>query len=480
MRNKTFRSDCRWILRFVLFNSLLYMLLGLIFIVNANYNDSWATKIFLLIANIGHMGFMPILLYPLLYIIYKLTHKKILTLAIGSFFSALGLVYLMIDLIVYAQFRFHLNKFVFDMVFSSSADEIFQFPTWMYFIALLAVVLLFTSQFFISRFSYRIRSKKGSIFLIAIIICLISNHIVYAVSNAVFYQPVSQVQKVFPLYFPLTANSLLSKFNLVDRDKLKDKKVLSNNDSKGAVNYPRKDLEYKEASKYNILFVFIDCWRGDCLDEKITPNAYRLSKRSQVFTDHYSGSSGTRSSIFSFFYSLPAFAYWETMKGLNRGPVFIKTMLEQDYKMGIFASASISNPPFDITVFSDVENLRTNTKTDINTPWARDQKSTEEWLAFTDAYKKDNETKPFFGFLFYDGVHGYSSKKPGEGPFQPAWKEANYLALNNESDPTEFFNLYKNVLHEADERVGVVLKDLQDKGLRKYHCCINRRSWPRI
>ena len=257
MRNKTSRSDCRWILRFVLFNSLLYMLIGFTFIINANYNDSWATKIFLLIANVGHMGFMPILLYPLLYIVYKITHKRFLVLLIGSFLSVLGLIYLMVDSVVYAQFRFHLNKFVFNMVFSSSADEIFQFPTWMYFIALLTVVFLIVSQFIISRFSYRIQSKKGSIFLIAIIICLVSNHIVYAVSNAIFYQPVSQVQKVFPLYFPLTANSLLSKFDLVDRERLKDKKVLSNKDSKGAVNYPKKELEFKEASKYNILFVFI-------------------------------------------------------------------------------------------------------------------------------------------------------------------------------------------------------------------------------
>ncbi|MGZ2368312.1 DUF3413 domain-containing protein [Ancylomarina sp. YFZ004] len=465
MGNKIVGSDTRWILGFILFNSLLYMLLGLTFILNANYNDSWATKIFLLIADIGHMGFMPILLYPLLYIIYKITHKKSLTLVIGSLLSVLGLIYLMVDSVVYAQFRFHLNKFVFNMVFSSSADEIFQFPTWMYFIALLTLFFLIATQFVISRYSYIIRSKKSSIFLIGIIICLFSNHIVYAVSNAVFYHPVSQVQKVFPLYFPLTANSLLSKFDLVDRDKLKNKKTLSNKGSKGAVNYPKNELKFKDASKYNVLFVFIDCWRGDCLNETITPNAFNLSKKSQVFTDHYSGSSGTRSSVFSFFYSLPAFAYWETMKGLNKGPVFMKTILEQDYKMGVFASASISNPPFDITVFSDVENLRTNTKTEINTPWARDEKSTEEWLDFIDKYKKNNETKPFFGFLFYDGVHGYSSEKPGEGPFQPAWKEANYLALNNESDPNEFFNLYKNVLHEADERVGTVLRDLEDKGL---------------
>ena len=69
--------------------------------------------------------------------------------------------------------------------------------------------------------------------------------------------------------------------------------------------------------------------------------------------------------------------------------------------MGIFASATIANPPFDVTVFADIPNLRTHTETEINTPWARDEKSTEEWLAFINNYKETNETKPFFGVCFF-------------------------------------------------------------------------------
>ena len=59
--------------------------------------------------------------------------------------------------------------------------------------------------------------------------------------------------------------------------------------------------------------------------------------QSQVFTNHYSGSSGTRSGVFSLFYSLPAFAYWDTMKGLTKGPVYMCIVyLSQEYKNGYF------------------------------------------------------------------------------------------------------------------------------------------------
>jgi len=145
----------------------------------------------------------------------------------------------------------------------------------------------------------------------------------------------------------------------------------------------------------------------------------------------------------------------------------METLAEQNYQFGIFASSNLTHPAFHQTVFADISNLRIKTNSENPAPFARDAKITEEWLNYLNQnYSQPNE-QPFFGFLFYDSVHGYSLPDPENGPFQPAWTEPNYLSLNNETDPTSFLNLYKNSLHYVDSLIEKVLADLKKRQLLK-------------
>ena len=174
--------------------------------------------------------------------------------------------------------RFHLNKFVFNMVFGNSADQIFNFPIWMYWVAGCVILLIIAIQVLFAKISVcKVRkSLSRRLVFIFVIVCLFSNHIAFAISNAVFYHPISQTQRVFPLYFPLTANSLLNKLNLIDRDKLRDSQAL-NNKSNGSLFYPKKELKFGDAPQYNVLIILIDCWRGDCMTPEITPNVAKIA-----------------------------------------------------------------------------------------------------------------------------------------------------------------------------------------------------------
>ena len=98
----------------------------------------------------------------------------------------------------------------------------------------------------------------------------------------------------------------------------------------------------------------------------------------------------------------------------------MKVLAEENYNFGIFASSTITNPAFHETVFADIENLRTRTISENKAPYARDAKSTEEWLSFVDQNYSQNNKKPFFGFLFYDSAHGYSHPDAKNAPFQPS------------------------------------------------------------
>jgi len=88
-------------------------------------------------------------------------------------------------------------------------------------------------------------------------------------------------------------------------------------------------------------------------------------------------------------------------------------------------------------------------------------------LKFIDAKTADIETdsKPFFGFLFYDGIHGTSLPKDAEKPFQPSWNRVDHLSLNKDFDSTAYFNLYKNSAYQVDKQLKRVFDQLNEKNL---------------
>jgi membrane-anchored protein YejM (alkaline phosphatase superfamily) len=193
------------------------------------------------------------------------------------------------------------------------------------------------------------------------------------------------------------------------------------------------------------------------------PNIYAFSKKCEVYKHHYSGSNGTRTGVFSLFYSIPG-TYWDDVLASKTGSIFVDGLQRNRYDIKTFASATLTNPPFDCTVFRKVKNLVTDTKGE--SVCDRDNMITNEWLQLTEgnAGKKD---KPLFGFLFYDALHAICHPQNSKAPFQPEWKYPKYEDLNNNSDPRPFYNLYKNSAVYVDSLVGVVLRDMERRGLLK-------------
>ncbi len=116
-------------------------------------------------------------------------------------------------------------------------------------------------------------------------------------------------------------------------------------------------------------------------------------------------------------------------------------------------------PEFDQTVFSQIPNLRL--KSNAQSASQRDQEITDEWLKFTRVNKKNK----FFGFLFYDSVHNYDVPAGYPIKFEPYLDVINYFLLNNEYDPTAFFNRYKTSLNYVDSLIKNVIEDLKQNRL---------------
>ncbi|MBQ9758325.1 MAG: hypothetical protein IJW12_00945, partial [Opitutales bacterium] len=113
---------------------------------------------------------------------------------------------------------------------------------------------------------------------------------------------------------------------------------------------------------------------------------------------------------------------------------------------GIYATASLANPPFTRTIFKNVPEgvMSYNLAEGVSTAEG-DVKTADAWLDFTKKYTSvpAAQRKPFFGFLFFDELHSMVMPKDAEKKFPTDWENAKYELLSKDMDPTPFFNLYK-------------------------------------
>jgi hypothetical protein len=192
----------------------------------------------------------------------------------------------------------------------------------------------------------------------------------------------------------------------------------------------------------------------------ISPNLYRFAQRSSSFTRHSSGSNGTRTGIFSLFFGLPGM-YWDDFHKKQISPVMIDELKKHHYDIRLFPSASLRNPPLDKNVFVAVADQCFATKG--NNAWQRDRNLTNNFLSFL---RSRNETsRPFFSFLFYDSLHSMLMPEGFKPVFTPTWTYPRYESLGKNADPTRFFNLYKNMIRYLDDIFGELIAEMESKGL---------------
>ncbi|QZE13048.1 DUF3413 domain-containing protein [Halosquirtibacter laminarini] len=446
---------------FFLLNAVVSLLISTRYLNNID-SVTWISGSFITVASIGHFFAITSLLFLVLLLPIRVGYKypKVLNticILIGSFAQTV----LCIDTFVYQLYRFHINGFVLGLVFGEGAGEIFQIGTQTYITAtavILGIVGLESLLLFIAK---KIANKeaKSAVRRIAytgLSFILITN-ISFAYADAIMYRPIMKAKFIYPLFYPLTAKSFIYKY-IVDREKINHNPEIHLSKNR-EINYPKEEIVTQKA-KTNIIVIMIDSWHHQCMTPKITPNIYNFSTQNLEFKNHYSGSNGTRGSVFGFFYGIPAL-YWDDMKTGEISPVFFNTLKKYGYNIQTFPSATLRYPEFDQTVFLNIDNL--NIKTKGKKASDRDIQITKNFIQYI---KDKNNTKdPFFSFIFYDSAHAIAHPKDYKGPFSPEWKYPKYEKLSNDLNREKYFNLYKNTLHFVDNQVKEVIEEIKKQQL---------------
>ncbi|WP_394249688.1 DUF3413 domain-containing protein [Vibrio profundi] len=373
--------------------------------------------------------------------------------------ASIGVATLFIDTIVFAQYRFHINAVVLELVLSG---QIVSFPliTWVMVVG--GIALLLGLQWVLIRWLENdapVRSQKlGRKFAFITFLMLLATHGIHIWAAAHAYQPVTMVKRYLPLFYPATSNSMMKKYGWIDEEAIARQKSLTLN-RKSDLNYPLSEMKVESVEKpVNIMFLVVDSWRYDTFNADNTPVMWDYAQSGLIFNNHIATGNSTRTGIFGLFYGIPG-TYWHGFLANQQSPVFVDRLQELDYDLGIFTAAQLQKPEFNQTVFTKVDNLRNGSKG--RRPSDLDADLTKDWLNW---YENRDQSKPAFSFLFYDAPHGYDFPKGFEPRYEPILQVVNYLKLNNETDPQPFFNRYKTSVRYVDTVAAQVLDKLKETG----------------
>lgn len=366
-----------------------------------------------------------------------------------------------VNAFVYNLYHFHINGLVIDLLTGPGATEIFVFSPWLY--AKIGLYLIGIIAVCVGLWWLALRINGGSHLwrngLLAVLGTTLLAQGMHIYAAATLKRSVLESTSYLPYYFPLSTNSVFEDWGWIDGDKLS----LTQFSSEGAsVAYPQHPLEVVQPdSLLNIVIIGIDSWNYRTMTPECTPNIYAFSQEAENYTQHISSSNGTRGGIFGLFTGVTSY-YWDSFEYANLQPLLVTELLRQGYQVQTYPSATLTGPPFAKMLFADVKGL--NVTTEGKTVYDRDCQLTRNFLS--DLEKRDS-VKPFFSFLFYDLPHAIELSKDKLYHFQPSWEYADYTKLNNDLDPTPFFNLYRNCVWTVDSLAGQVIDALKQKDLLK-------------
>lgn len=450
----------RWLSLFTFYNVFIALLISLRFYNQQAIPQSEIGWVFAVLHSVGQFSFLCFLLALPFFVLYRFVPQKLLKYSY-VLISCSALTLLLIDTFIYQQYRFHINAMVLEL-FIAGGDEVISFSLTMWLIVLGVFIAALLIQLGVANWLYRFSSsdtaKRINIRIaVSAFACLLFANFIHIWGDATFNRDITKQTKILPLAYPATAKSLMAKYGVLDIEAHKQQSLLKQKKNKGNLNYPIAEIETsKLTNPMNIVMIVVDSWRADMADQDTMPNTYEFAQNSLNYTNHYSGSNNTRHGMFSVMYGIPG-SYWDVILKQQQGPVLIDTLNKQGYSSQVFASAKLTMPEFDQTLFSKVANLRTHSEGEL--PWQRDADAVEDYLAWK---AQHDSSQPSFSLLFLDAAHGFSMPQDFPKVFQPSLEDVNFLSLNDDYDAEPFINLYKNSLNYIDELIGKVLAETND------------------
>ncbi len=366
------------------------------------------------------------------------------------------LLVVIVNAMVYALYKFHLNTMVWFLITQGAAAETLSFSSQTWTAAAAITAAIYAGEIGVLWSITRappVARRSVRRYAFAILCIGVITQLIHAYADATAQRPVLMAVRAIPWAQPLTAKSFLARFGYTAT---RTQSTDLAQQAPAVFNYPLAPMQCSGGAKPNVLMIVVDSLRFDMLSADVMPATAAWARDATNFAHHYSTGNGTRFGIFGLMYGLPG-GYWHAALAERRGPVLIDVMDELGYQFFVFGSAPLDSPEFHRTVFTRVWDRVAPLGPGVVVE--RDRATSQ---ALITAMRERDRSRPFFGFLFLDAPHAYAHPSDMPSPFEPRLDSINYVALDNAFDPLPFLNLYKTSVLFDDSLLGPVLSAADD------------------
>lgn len=459
------KRDLKAVFWFLLINFIFSVILNYSYILFSPDTKSIPGTLFIHTALVSNVVMLYAAVLLFLSIPMLLTRKATVILSLSILTISMLHILNSLDIIIFHIFRYHINSMVLVLVFTEGVRDSLHIGlgtvlTFLFIAVALVVLEIYLMRYCRQRLSlFSSTARIAVTFIILALASVFMDKISYAVSDLYNVNDITRCTKIFPLYQRVTVMHFM-KDHLgfqVDRED-----GFSPRMNYSSLSYPLAEIEHtKKKDLPNVIFILIDAWRFDMLNQDVSPNITRFSKDAVVFRNHYSGGNASRFGVFTLIYGVYG-SYWHSFLAERRSPVLLDELMKLGYDFKILASTKMTNPEFRKTAFVK---LSGSIMDELPGSMA-EQRDPELAKTFIDWIGQRKGAKPFFAFLFFDAPHGpYVYPKEFE-KFKPSNKSPNYVTTSKK-DAVPLFNSYKNAICFDDYQVGKVLAEIKRQGLDK-------------
>ncbi|MFZ5862145.1 MAG: sulfatase-like hydrolase/transferase [Nitrospirota bacterium] len=467
--NRRERTRALWL--FVAANVALSLWIASPYLEFGPLRGEWGAWAFTRVAFLSHFATLAILLGLVLWPLVALFSSRTVLLTAPPLLMFLYQFILILDVRIYALFRFHLNGLVLNTLTTEGSWDSVTLgrSTILTSVVVLAALALaeWAAMYAILRALVRrggpARSRRWAPAIVAVFVLVVAtDKLGFAYANFHDKLEVTRYQRLFPLYRTLLLDKSFEKYLGWKKPAAMPTAAIPGG---GLLRYPLGDVVVDETGPpWNIVWIAVESWRSDTFNDELTPHVAAFGRRAKVFDRHFSGGNATRFGIFSLFYGLYG-SYWHQFLAERRSPVFLDVLQQRNYEFLIASSTQLSYPEFRDTAFVKLPPEVINDRLPADSAVARDALMADKFDAFLADRKTD---QPFFAFLFPDSPHAPYHFPPEFEQYRPVTDQINYALLKKGGDRAEttgLFNRYRNSVLYVDSIIGRMLDSLDKRGL---------------
>ena len=310
----------------------LLCLLSLVYLKSGVVPRDVSSIFYFILTTIGYYGLVTSIVYFFGYVPVALIFPTYYFVRLWSAFLILlsGAV-ILLDGLVFGEYRFHINKLVLNIFSSEGPAQIFNGSMSPYFVTAGITVFLFFVLWIRGEWLWRVMQRRFSNpvknwYFLIIFFSIGISHLIWTNQRTSFYGNEITLASLFPMnyqeiFFP--------------------KVHATETVSRGTINYPKKELKCKPKSLSNVIYIVLENVRSHSVTPEETPFLVHLQEHGLNFRTHLSGGGSVEDNLFRLMYSIPA-SYRPEVKA----PVMVDEMKKVGYDFTVFSTKRIPGLPF--------------------------------------------------------------------------------------------------------------------------------------